>query len=76
MATLEEASFNIFWTCRISFLSASSWDDKRCESSCSSVEVTKTHLFSELPKSSRQCFASFSVYSKMSLKSCLLLSHF
>ena len=71
MATLEEPSFNILWTWRISFVSASSWDDERCKSSCRSVAVIKINLFSddeiisELPRSSRQCFVYFLVYSNI-----------
>ena len=51
MATLEELYFNISWACRISPLKG-----------------TKEHLFLdnkiilELPESSKQCFASLSIY--------------
>ena len=31
MATLEEPSFNTLLARRISFVSASSWDDERCK---------------------------------------------
>ena len=82
MATLEEPSFNVLWTWRISFVSASSWDDERCKSSCRSVAVIKINLFSddeiisELPRSSRQCFVYFLVYSNMNLISRFLLLEF
>ena len=86
MATLEEPFFSISWACRISFASAYSWDYNRCKSSCRWVPVTQMHLFSddkiisELRKSSRQCFALFSIYSIMSSVSrfffLLLLSEF
>ena len=82
MATLEELSFNIPWACRISFVSASSWDDKRCKSSWLSVAVTKMHLIVddkiilELPKSSKQYFASLSIYSNMSSITCFWYQSF
>ena len=82
MATLDKPSFTILWAWRINFVSAFSLDEEICKSSCRSVAVTKIHLFSdnkiisELPKSSRQCFAYFLLYSNMSLISLFLLSEF
>ena len=32
IAVLQESYFNILWTWRTSFFSASSWDDERCKS--------------------------------------------
>ena len=74
MDPLEVLSFNISWACTISFVWGSSWDDSRCKSSCQSVAFPKMHLFlddkiiSEIPKSSKQCFASLSIHSDMSSK--------
>ena len=68
IAVLQESYFNILWTWRTSFFSASSWDDERCKSLCRSVAVTKMHLLSddkinsELPESSSQFFDFFNIF--------------
>ena len=68
IAVLQESYFNILWTWRTSFVSASSWDDERCKSLYRSVAVTEMHLLSddkinsELPESSSQCFAFFNIF--------------
>ena len=82
MATLEEPSFNTLLAWRISFVSASSWDDDRCKRSCRSAAVIKVNSFSddkiisELPKISWQCFVYFLIYSNMTLITTFLLLEF